>query len=69
MIVGQILVNGVVYSCHRYPEPDLDAATVRMRLLQLAREEQLPRLGKVELRVHAPRGFERLMAALLGAGA
>lgn len=69
MIVGQILVNGIVYSCHRYAEPDLDAETVRHRLLALAHAEALPDLGKVELRVHAPRGIERLMNAILGAGA
>ena len=26
MIVGQVLVNGVVYSCHRYPEPQQTVA-------------------------------------------
>lgn len=66
MIVGQVLVNGVVYSCHRYPEPQQTVASVRRMLEEVAAAESLSRLGKLEIMVHSQRGIERLMAALWG---
>ena len=66
MIVGQVLVNGVVYSCHRYPEPQQTVASVRTLLEDVAAAEGLARLGKLEIMVHSQRGIERLMAALWG---
>jgi hypothetical protein len=66
MIVGQVLVDGVVYSCHRYPEPQQSVPTVRRLLEEMAAAEGLGRLGKLEIMVHSQRGIERLMAALWG---
>lgn len=66
MIVGQVMVNGVVYSCHRYPEPQQTVASVRRLLEDMASAEGLGRLGKLEILVHSQRGIERLMAALWG---
>lgn len=66
MIVGQVLVNGVVYSCHRYPEPQQNVTSVRKLLEDVAAAEGLARLGTLEIMVHSQRGIERLMAALWG---
>lgn len=66
MIIGQILVNGVAYSCHRYPETRLNERGVKRMLAEMVVEEQLNQLGKVEIRVHVQRGLDRLMSAILG---
>ena len=66
MIIGQVLVDGVSYSCHRYPDSRLTIQGVKRVLAEMVVEEQLNQLGKVEIRVHSQRGLDRLMAALLG---
>lgn len=68
MIVGQILVNGVAYSCHRYPEPRFTVARVKQLLAEVIAMEDLHDMGKVDILVHSQRGLERLMAALWGKG-
>lgn len=66
MIVGQILINGVSFSCHRFPESRGSLHRVRQALAEMVQAEQLERLGQVEIRVQNQRGLDRLMAALLG---
>lgn len=66
MIIAQVLINGVVYSCHRYPEPQHSVVTVRRLLDDVIAAEGLSRLGTLEVLVHSQRGIERLMAALWG---
>lgn len=66
MIIGHILINDVPYSTHRFPETRLTEQGVKRVLADMARDEQLGKLGKVEIRVHSQRGLERLMSALLG---
>lgn len=66
MIVGQILIDGAPFSIHRYPEHTFTLAELKGRLTELAYEEQLFSLGRVEIRAHVQRGLERLVATLLG---
>lgn len=66
MIIGQVFVNGISYSAHRFPDAKASVPQVRRRLGELVRAEQLDLLGTVEVRVHAQSGLDRLMAALLG---
>ena len=66
MIIGQVLINGVLYSSHRFPEGQLTHEEVKGMLTAMAFDEQLFSLGRLEIRVHHQGGLERLMAALLG---
>jgi hypothetical protein len=66
MIIGQILINGALYSSHRFPDSHLSQPEVRGLLTGMAYDEQLFSLGRVEIRVHNQNSLERLMAALLG---
>ena len=66
MIIGQILINGALYSSHRFNEASLTAAEVKGMLMGMAYDEQLFSLGRIEIRVHNQSGLERLMSALLG---
>lgn len=66
MIIGQILVNGVAYSCHRFPDSRYSVARVKHQLAQLIADERLHDLGQVDTLVHSQRGLERLMAVLWG---
>lgn len=66
MIIGQILVNDLPFSTHRFPESRLNEQGVKRVLAELARDEQLGQMGKVEIRVHSQRGLERLMSVILG---
>jgi hypothetical protein len=66
MIIGQVLLNGVAYSCHRYPEHRYSVARVKELLAELSAMEDLHELGKVDILVHSQRGLERLKAALFG---
>jgi hypothetical protein len=66
MIIGQILVNGVAFSCHRYPETRYNVPRVKQLLNEVIASEDLYALGKVDILVHSQRGLERLMAALWG---
>lgn len=66
MIIGHILVNDVPFSTHRFPESRLNEQGVKRVLAEMARDEQLAKLGTVEIRVHSQKGLERLMSALLG---
>jgi hypothetical protein len=66
MIIGQILINGALYSSHRFPDGQLTQAEVKGLLTGMAYDEQLFSLGRIEIRVHSQNSLERLMAALLG---
>ncbi|MNS39642.1 hypothetical protein D3C72_719300 [compost metagenome] len=66
MIIGQILINGALYSSHRFPDAHLSQPEVRGMLTGMAYDEQLFSLGRVEIRVHSQNSLERLMAVLLG---
>ncbi|MDB5098784.1 MAG: hypothetical protein JWM80_3205 [Cyanobacteria bacterium RYN_339] len=66
MIIGQVLLDGVAYSCHRYPEGRYSVARVKELLAELTALESLHELGKVDILVHSQRGLERLKAALWG---
>lgn len=66
MIIGQILVNGALYSSHRFSEADLTPGEVKGMLTGMAYDEQLFSLGRLEVRVHCQTGLERLMSVLLG---
>jgi hypothetical protein len=66
MIMGQILLNGVTFSNHRFPEGRYTVALVQQLLAELTAAESLHELGKVDIQVHSQRGLERLMAALWG---
>lgn len=66
MIIGQILINGALYSSHRFPDAHLSQPEVRGLLTGMAYDEQLFSLGRVEIRVHSQNSLERLMAVLLG---
>ena len=69
MIIGQILVNGTAFSCHRFPEPRNTLASVQHQLEEMALEEDLYALGRVDIVVQGQRGLDRLMAAIWGRGA
>ena len=47
-------------------DPSLDATDAKGLLTEMAYDEQLFSLGRVEIRVHNQTGLERLMSALLG---
>jgi hypothetical protein len=66
MIIGQILVNGVAFSCHRFPETRYNVPRVKQLLTEVITLEDLHALGKVDILVHSERGLERLMSALWG---
>lgn len=66
MIIGQILVNGALYSSHRFADAQLTPAEVKGMLTGMAYDEQLFSLGRLEIRVHSQSGLERLMSVLLG---
>jgi hypothetical protein len=66
MIIGQILINGALFSSHRFPDANMFAEDVRGILTEMAYDEQLFSLGRVEVRVHSQTGLERLMSAILG---
>jgi hypothetical protein len=66
MIIGQILINGTLFSSHRFNDAAASAADVKGLLTEMAYDEQLFSLGRVEVRVHNQSGLERLMSALLG---
>lgn len=68
MIIGQILINGTAYSCHRYSEMRFTVPRVKQLLAELTAMEDLHELGKVDILVHSQRGLERLMAAIWGRG-
>jgi len=66
MIIGQVLLDGVAYSCHRYPESRYSVGRVKELLAELTALEDLHELGKVDILVHSQRGLERLKAVLWG---
>lgn len=66
MIIGQILVNGVLFSSHRFPDSASTPTDVKGLLTEMAYDEQLFSLGRIEIRVHSQSGLGRLMSALLG---
>jgi hypothetical protein len=66
MIIGQVLINGVSFSCHRYSETKSSIPQVKERLSEMVAAEKLGELGTVEVRVHSQNGLDRLMSALLG---
>ena len=66
MIIGQVLINGALYSSHRFPDAHLSQPEVRGLLTGMAYDEQLFSLGRVEIRVHSQNSLERLMSVLLG---
>lgn len=66
MIIGQVMLNGVAYSCHRYPEGRYTVGAVKELLAELTTLEDLHELGKVDILVHSQRGLERLKAAIWG---
>lgn len=65
MIVGQIFVNGVTFSCHRFSEQQMSVADARRQLQRNVAAEQLEQLGRVEIRVNTQNSFDRLMEVIL----
>ena len=66
MIIGQVLLNGVAYSCRRYPAGRYTVSGVKQLLAELTEAEDLHVLGHVDILVHSQRGLERLKTALWG---
>jgi len=66
MIIGEIVLNGVVYSSHRFPESRGSLHCVQRLLRELVYAEDLACLGTVEVRVQNQRGLDRLRSAIWG---
>jgi hypothetical protein len=64
MVVGQIWVNDVSWSCHRYEGASDTPAAVEARLMRLVVDEDLRRLGPVRLEVRPAGPLRRLRLAL-----
>ena len=64
MVVGQIWINDVAWSCHRFEGPAVTPAAVEARLKRLVIDEDLRRLGSVRLEVRPSGPFRRLRLAL-----
>ncbi|MEB3221870.1 MAG: hypothetical protein VKS61_07290 [Candidatus Sericytochromatia bacterium] len=64
MVVGQIWINDVAWSCHRFEGPAETPAVVEARLKRLVVDEDLRRLGAVRLEVRPSSALRRLRLAL-----
>lgn len=66
MIIGHVLIDGNVFSTHRFPDANHTQFRVRRQLRTMAEAEGLHVLGRLEIRTRHQGGLERLMAALWG---